>query len=51
MSDRIADCFYREGYRRGDVVALFMENRPEYVCIWLGLSKVPLSLEKLLMEN
>jgi solute carrier family 27 (fatty acid transporter), member 1/4 len=27
-------------YRKGDVVALFMENRPQYVCIWLGLSKI-----------
>lgn len=21
-------------------MALFMENRPEYVCVWLGLSKI-----------
>jgi len=24
---------------RGDVIGLFMENRPEYVCIWLGIAK------------
>lgn len=27
------------GFRKGDVVALLMENRPEYVAVWLGLSK------------
>ena len=47
MSDRVARYFYCQGYRRGDVVALFMENRPEYVCIWLGLSKVLVPVEKL----
>jgi solute carrier family 27 fatty acid transporter 1/4 len=26
--------------KRGDTVALFMESKPEYVCIWLGLSKI-----------
>ena len=28
------------GYRKGDVVGLFMDNRPEFVCIWLGLAKL-----------
>ena len=28
------------GVRRGDVVALLMENRPEYVACWLGLAKL-----------
>jgi fatty-acyl-CoA synthase len=27
------------GVRQGDVVALLMENRPEYVAAWLGLAK------------
>ena len=27
-------------FQPGDCVALFMENRPEYVGLWLGLSKV-----------
>ena len=26
--------------RRGDVLAVFLENRPEYVGVLLGLSKV-----------
>ena len=27
-------------FQPGDCVALFMENRPEYIGLWLGLSKV-----------
>jgi acyl-CoA synthetase (AMP-forming)/AMP-acid ligase II len=26
--------------KKGDCVAMYMENRPEYVCIFLGLSKL-----------
>jgi acyl-CoA synthetase (AMP-forming)/AMP-acid ligase II len=26
--------------KKGDCVALFMENKPEYVGVWLGLSKL-----------
>jgi len=29
-----------EGLGRGDVVALMMPNRPEYLAVWLGLSRV-----------
>lgn len=29
-----------QGYRPGDTVALFMENKPDYIAFWLGLSKV-----------
>jgi len=28
------------GIQRGDTVALMMDNRPEYVAIWLGLAKI-----------
>ncbi|MEO1659388.1 MAG: long-chain-acyl-CoA synthetase [Pseudomonadota bacterium] len=28
------------GLKSGDAVALFMENRPEYVSIWYGLAKI-----------
>ena len=28
------------GLQDGDVVALFMENRPEYVGLWLGMAKI-----------
>ena len=27
------------GIRKGDVVALLMPNRPEFLCIWLGIAK------------
>eukprot|EP00106_Octopus_bimaculoides_P018088 XP_014785530.1 PREDICTED: long-chain fatty acid transport protein 4-like [Octopus bimaculoides] len=39
-SNTIANHFLRAGYHSGDVVALFKESCPEYVCIWLGLSKI-----------
>src|SRR5258708_32453322 len=28
-----------QGIRKGDVVGLFMTNRPEYFAIWLGISR------------
>ena len=30
------------GFKHGDSVALFMENRPEYIGLWLGCTKVGL---------
>ncbi|RZF38777.1 hypothetical protein LSTR_LSTR008147 [Laodelphax striatellus] len=39
-SNRVANYFKAEGIKRGDAVAIFMEARPEYVCMWLGLSKI-----------
>lgn len=39
-TNQIANFFYESGYRKGDVISLFMENRPEYICLWLGLSKI-----------
>ena len=38
-SNRVAHYFIKSGFKKGDTVALFMENRPEYVAIWLGLAK------------
>ncbi len=29
-----------QGYRPGDAVALFMENKPDYIAFWLGMAKV-----------
>jgi fatty-acyl-CoA synthase len=40
FAGRVAAWALAEGFQRGDVVALSMENRPEYVAIWLGLSRV-----------
>ncbi|XP_046398342.1 long-chain fatty acid transport protein 4 isoform X2 [Ischnura elegans] len=40
-SNQVAAAFKARGeLKPGDAVALFMENRPEYVCLWLGLSKI-----------
>ena len=33
-----------EGLKRGDCVALFMENRPDFLACWLGLFKAGLSV-------
>ncbi len=38
-ADRTAHWAVANGVKRGDVVALLMENRPEYVMTWLGLLK------------
>ncbi|XP_063241547.1 long-chain fatty acid transport protein 4 isoform X2 [Bacillus rossius redtenbacheri] len=39
-SNKAANVFKSQGYRKGDVVALMLESRPEFVCLWLGLSKL-----------
>ena len=39
-SNQIANYFLSEGYQKGDGVALFMENSPHYIIIWLGLAKI-----------
>ena len=41
-SNRVAHVFLRAGYKRGDCVALFMENRLEYIGLWLGCAKLGL---------
>lgn len=40
MSNKVARYFKKIGFKKGDTVALLMESRPEYVCFWLGLSKI-----------
>lgn len=39
-ADQIAHTLVAAGYGRGDVVALLMDNRPEFVLAWLGMAKV-----------
>ncbi len=39
-ANRIARWAQAQGIGRGDVVALLMENRPEYLTTWLGLLKL-----------
>ena len=39
-SNAVSNYFHELGYMKGDVVVVFMENRPEYACIWLGLANI-----------
>jgi len=39
-ANRYANWALAQGIRRGDCVALLMENRPDYLCAWLGMFKV-----------
>lgn len=39
-ANRIAHWALSEGYQAGDAVALFMENAPDFVATWFGLSKI-----------
>lgn len=39
-ANRVAHWGQDIGLRRGDVVALLMENRPEYLATWAGLAKL-----------
>lgn len=39
-SNAVANLFYQQGFRLGDVVAVFMESRPEFVGLWLGMAKI-----------
>ncbi|XP_019640878.1 PREDICTED: long-chain fatty acid transport protein 4-like [Branchiostoma belcheri] len=39
-SNAVGNYFSQLGYRSGDVVALYMESRPVFVAIWLGLAKI-----------
>ena len=38
-ANRYAHWALSQGIGRGDCVALLMENRPDYICAWLGLFK------------
>lgn len=40
FSNQVASYFKSLGYKKGDSIALVMENRMEYALIWLGLSKL-----------
>ena len=40
MANRFANWAKGRGITRGQTVALFMQNRPEYLAVWLGLSKI-----------
>jgi solute carrier family 27 (fatty acid transporter), member 1/4 len=36
----LANFFSAQGYSRGDVIALVLENSLEYPCVWVALSKI-----------
>jgi len=40
LSWQVAQVFHKMGFKKGDVVALVSTNRPEYVAIWVGLSRL-----------
>lgn len=40
QSNAVANWALSVGLKRGDVAALVMENRPEYIVTWLGLTKI-----------
>ena len=39
-SNRVANYFMQRGFKKGDTVAFFMPNRPEYIITWFGLAKI-----------
>jgi len=41
-SNQLAHFLLEAGFKHGESVALFMENRPEYIGLWLGCTKVGL---------
>ncbi len=40
MSNRVAHFLLSLGYKKGDVMAVFMENHPKYMVVLLGLAKI-----------
>uniref|UniRef100_A0A914WZ87 Very long-chain fatty acid transport protein n=1 Tax=Plectus sambesii TaxID=2011161 RepID=A0A914WZ87_9BILA len=40
LANQFAHYFTAKGLKQGDVVALYMEQSPEFVAAWMGLSKV-----------
>jgi fatty-acyl-CoA synthase len=43
-ANQIAHWALARGLCRGDVVALVMENRPDYVAVWMGLAKAGVTI-------
>ncbi|CAG7722386.1 unnamed protein product, partial [Allacma fusca] len=40
LSNKIGNYFSSQGFRKGDVIGIFMENCPMHAATWLGLSKI-----------
>ena len=43
-SNQVVNWAIKKGDKTGDVVALLMENKPEFIFIWLGLSKLGITI-------
>jgi solute carrier family 27 fatty acid transporter 1/4 len=39
-SNKVANFFKERGFKKGDTLAFYMKNRPEYIATWLGLAKI-----------
>ncbi|KAF9307182.1 hypothetical protein BGZ74_009888 [Mortierella antarctica] len=39
-SNKVGNWLLSKGVKRGDIVSLFMQNKPEFLFCWLGLNKV-----------
>ena len=46
-ANKIANWAIAKGYKTGDVISLLMENKPEFIFIWLGLSKIGITIASL----
>ncbi|KAE8752621.1 hypothetical protein FOCC_FOCC000743 [Frankliniella occidentalis] len=40
LSNRVGNFMKSQGIRKGDTVAIIMESRPDFVCMWMGLAKI-----------
>ena len=50
-ADRFARWGISCGLARGDVVCLLMPNRPEYLAIWIGLTRIGVTVALLVLEE
>ncbi|KAF5290913.1 hypothetical protein FQR65_LT11495 [Abscondita terminalis] len=41
--NKIANYFNIEGFKKGDTIGFLYDNRPEYICVWVGLSRLGIS--------
>ncbi|XP_049835547.1 long-chain fatty acid transport protein 1-like [Schistocerca gregaria] len=39
-TNKIANYFKKQGYKKGDCIAVMMDSKPEFVFVWLGLAKI-----------
>lgn len=39
-SNKIGNWLLAKGVKRGDIVSLFMQNKPEFLFCWLGINKI-----------